>query len=512
MKSNTFARRSFLKVAGVVGAGAASAFHTCAAWAKSGAAKAAAGARPAELADFKGSIITRADPSYLGWLWAMTWYRIKPRDQFPIMFARPTSQEDLSLLMEYANKKDIQMVARSSGHNICNTPLAQDAITVDMSLWDEIGEIDTENRTVWAGPRVLSQPLNQKLFEKGLAFPSAHTGFVTIGGYLLGGGMGWNMPAWGMGCASVLAAEVMLADGRVVIASADENTDLYWAIRGVGPGFFGIILRYKLQLHPAPKIIKNTYFYTLDNLEEAVARYKKLLPESNNRSEILGALGRFNPPGTPPEEETWHWAVNVFSYGDTEEAALEAAKVITESDVGEIAVSNPVVDEPVGYMDLYNQLMTDFYAQFRTTEIAIFTDDPAPVLKYLGETLSAKAIDPRSFGFSVLGSNPTVPEPACYTYKAPHYISCYLMGDTNEDVQHSYALMAEMYEAIKPYIKGYYINEIDLTQFPHMAKDCFSEEKWNKLLAVRDQFDPNKRFVSYLDDWGQNAATQKESA
>ena len=499
MKPNTFARRSFLKLAGLVGAGAIGALQAGAAWAKAGATRLATAARPAELADFKGEIVTRAHPGYLGWLWTMTWYRIKPKKQYPIMFARPTSREDLSVLMAYANAQNVQLVARSSGHNICNTCIVQDAITVDMSMFDEIGEIDTAGRTVWAGPRVLSEPLNRRLFEKGLAFPSAHTGFVTIGGYLLGGGMGWNMPAWGMGCASVLAAEVMLADGRVVIASETENTDLYWALRGVGPGFFGLVLRYKLQLHPAPKIVKNTYFYTLDQLENAVPAYLKLLPASNNRSEVLGALGRFNPPGTPPEKQTWHWAVNIFSYGETEQDALDAAKVFTESDVGKFAVSNPVVNQPVGYMDLYNQLATDFYAQYRTTEVALFTDDPLPVLKRLGEIIPAKALDQRSFGFSVLGSNPTVPEPACYTYKAPHYISWYLMGTTNEDVQQNYALMDEIYAEIKPYIKGYYINEIDFTHFPHMAKECFSEEKWSKLLKVRKQYDPDKRFASYLD-------------
>lgn len=104
--------------------------------------------------------------------------------------------------------------------------------------------------------------------------------------------------------------------------------------------------------------------------------------------------------------------------------------------------------------------------------MALVTDDPAPVLKLLGDKLSTKALDPRSFAFSVLGSNPTVPEPACYTYKAPHYVSWYLMGTSNE---------------------------IDFTHFPNMAKECFSEEKWDKPQDVRKQYDPNKRFATYLD-------------
>lgn len=499
MKSNMLARRSFLKISSLVGAGAFGVLHGGAVLAKVAADKITATLRPAALADFKGEIVTRNDSRYLGWFWAMTWYRIKP-SQLPIMFARPTDKQDLSILMDYANKENIRVVARSSGHNISNPCLAEDAITIDISLFNEIEEIDVAGQTVWAGPGVFSEPLNRQLYDKGLAFPSAHTGFVTIGGYLLGGGMGWNMPAWGMGCGSVLAAEVMLADGRVVVASETKNTDLYWAIRGVGPGFFGLIIRYKLKLHPAPKaIIKNTYFYTLDKLDKAVPAFLELLPASNYRSEVLGAMGKFNPPGTPPDKEVWHWAVNIYSYGATKKEALDAAKVFTDSDIGEFSASNPVKNKLLGYMDLYSELKTDFYSEYRTSEIALFTDDPASVLKVLGAKLSAKAVDPRSFGFSVLDGNPSVPEPSSFTHKAPHYVSWYLIGTTNEDVQKNYALMDELYEELKPYIKGYYINEIDLTHFPDIVRECFSEDKWKKLHAVRKQFDPDKRFVSYLD-------------
>ena len=137
--------------------------------------------------------------------------------------------------------------------------------------------------------------------------------------------------------------------------------------------------------------------------------------------------------------------------------------------------------------------------EYRTSEVALFTDDPTTVLKKLGAKLQAKALDPRSFGFSVLGCNPSVPEPCSFTRKADHYVSWYLIGTTNEDVQKNFALMDELYAELKPYIKGYYINEIDLTHFPHMAQECFSPEKWKKLQAVHQQYDPKKRFSTYLN-------------
>ena len=497
--SRVSVRRRLLELAGWC---AATAALPAQAWAQV-AGKASGGRRlPEGLAGFKGQIVTRRDPRYLGWFWAMSWYRVKP-DRYPALFAQPVDRADLALLMKYAARARLRVVPRSSGHNITAAVLAQDAITVDMSRFDKIESLDTQQQSVWAGPGVTSQPLNELLYAHGYAFPSAHTGFVTIGGFLLGGGMGWNMPQWGMGCGSVLAAEVMLADGSVVTASESEHPELYWAIRGVGPGFFGIVMRYKLRIHRCPVIVKNTYFYTVDKVEAAVAEFVKLLPQSANRTEVLGAMGLFNPPGTPSGQEKWHWAVNLMSYGATPADAQEAARVFTQSAaLKELAAATILQNTPLTYLDLYTQLSTDAYSEFRTTEIALFTDEPAKALSTLGRMLSERAVDARSFGFCVLGTNPTVPEPSCFTYAAPHYLSWYLIGTSNADVARNGALADDLRRALDPYARGYYMNEIDLGRYPELAQKCFAPDKWRKLLAVRKRYDPEHRFVSYLDDAG----------
>ena len=103
MSNHHVFRRTLLKAGGLLGTGTAGLLHLGSALAKTAAGKAGAAARPAALANFKGEIITRSDSRYLGWFWAMSWYRIKP-STFPSMFARPTSREDLALLMAYANQ------------------------------------------------------------------------------------------------------------------------------------------------------------------------------------------------------------------------------------------------------------------------------------------------------------------------------------------------------------------------------------------------------------------------
>ena len=89
------------------------------------------------------------------------------------------------------------------------------------------------------------------LAAHGRMFTGGHCESVGLGGFLLQGGQGWNSRRWGWGCENVVAVDVVTADGELVHADADENADLFWAARGAGPGFFGVVTRFHLRTHPA---------------------------------------------------------------------------------------------------------------------------------------------------------------------------------------------------------------------------------------------------------------------
>ena len=133
---------------------------------------------------------------------------------------------------------------------------------------------------------VLSKKLNGQIFKHGFSFPSAHTGFVTLGGYLLGGGM--EHARLGMACGSVLAAWRWHRPSRTPICTgvARSRSRRFWPHHG----------RQAAARHTTPKILKNAYFFTLDKVEAAVAECLRLLPASKFRTEVLGAMGKVNPP------------------------------------------------------------------------------------------------------------------------------------------------------------------------------------------------------------------------
>lgn len=102
--------------------------------------------------------------------------------------------------------------------------------------------------------------------EKGLSFPVPHCPSVGLSGFTMGGGIGWNYPQrGGVATFSIVGADIVTAEGKLVTASAEQNPDLFWAVRGVGPGFFGVVTRltynctrYQIRSWPAPIFFRLT--------------------------------------------------------------------------------------------------------------------------------------------------------------------------------------------------------------------------------------------------------------
>ncbi len=296
-------RRHFLsRVLALGGVAAVALFHVPASWCRE---------LGAQLGRIKGRIVLRTDPDYAQWWSSMSWYLFKPK-RYPDLIVRAKSDQDIVAALAHARENNLRVTVRSGGHNPARAVLREGGMLLDLSRLRRV-EIDAVARTAWVEPGIHGENLVAKLVEHKLDFPVAHTGIVPIGGYIMGGGLGWDMPERGIACRSILAAEVITANGRKVIASADENSDLWWAIRGCGPGFFGVVTRYKLQLFPLYRMMtKSKYLFALDELPQVCKTLEKVCAEKKDQLEILAVGGRFYPPVKPPAERDLVCAVSVL--------------------------------------------------------------------------------------------------------------------------------------------------------------------------------------------------------
>ena len=204
----------------------------------------------------KGVTIHRGDKGFDAAVLATSFSGRDPGRR-PDIYVQANNTTDVVAAVKRAREEGHKISLCSGGHSWAQNHLRAGGLLLDLSRLNTI-DINAGARTARVGPGCWSVDLDRALKRLGLFFPVAHAPDVCLGGFLLQGGFGWNSRALGLACESVVGLDVVLADGSQVHASSRENTDLYWAARGAGPGFFGVVTAFHLQLHDRPKVTAMT--------------------------------------------------------------------------------------------------------------------------------------------------------------------------------------------------------------------------------------------------------------
>lgn len=198
------------------------------------------------------------------------WNGHKP-ERYPDIIVQVNTEEDVVVAVKHAWREEMKIGVRSGGHSWTASFLRDEGMLIDVSRLNAI-TVDPEAGTATVGPGTHGGDLNGKLQQHGYMFPGGHCPTVGLGGYLLQGGFGWNSRSYGLGCENVMAIDVVLPDGTLVHADANNYSDLYWAARGAGHGFFGVVTKFHLRCHPLPKAIMNSrLWFSKDHLDELIS-------------------------------------------------------------------------------------------------------------------------------------------------------------------------------------------------------------------------------------------------
>jgi FAD/FMN-containing dehydrogenase len=166
----------------------------------------------------------------------------------PLAVVRPTDAADVVAAVAFARDEGVVLSVRSGGHDSLGRSTNDGGLVVDLR---SIADIVVDGDLVTIGGGARWGDVAAALAPHGLALSSGDTKTVGVGGLTLGGGVGWFVRLWGLAIDSLVSAEVVLADGRVVTASAASEPDLFWAIRG-GGGNFGVVTHFTFRAHPLP--------------------------------------------------------------------------------------------------------------------------------------------------------------------------------------------------------------------------------------------------------------------
>ncbi len=229
-------------------------------------------------------------------------------DKRPAKIVRCQNTEDVIAAVKHAVELDLLISIRAGGHNVAGHAVCDNGVMIDLSLMRSV-TVDVENRIASIEGGALWRDVDSATQAHGLATPGGLISDTGVGGLTLSGGIGWLRAKHGLSIDNLVGAEVVTANGDLIHASAEENADLLWALKG-GGGNFGVVVRFEFALHPiGPEVMFAAPIYAVEDGPGPIRAWRDFLAK---HSDVVGSLCEFSVAGGEdfPEE---HWGKPVYT-------------------------------------------------------------------------------------------------------------------------------------------------------------------------------------------------------
>ncbi|MBZ5516440.1 MAG: FAD-binding oxidoreductase, partial [Acidobacteriia bacterium] len=240
---------------------------------------------------FRGQILTPSDEGYEA---ARKVYN-GMIDKRPGAIARCVDVADVIAAVRAAREQDVLVAIRGGGHNAGGLGICDDGLVIDLSRMRGV-RVNPAARTVRAEGGCTGAAVDHPTHAFGMATPTGTVSTTGIAGLTLGGGIGHLSRAYGLTIDNLLAVDVVLADGNFVTASAEENPDLFWAVRG-GGGNFGVVTSFKFRLHPVKMVSAGPTFWPVDQTPQVMKAYREFITQAPE--DVSGFFAFLHVPPVP---------------------------------------------------------------------------------------------------------------------------------------------------------------------------------------------------------------------
>lgn len=300
---------------------------------------------------FEGAVLWKGDPGYEAARQAAVWNVRKP-ERFPDVIVQARGDADVVAAVRLANERGLRVKARAGGHAWSGSSV-RSGMLIDLSRMNQVA-YDADTGIASVQPGVNGRDLNGLLAPHELFFPSGHCPSVGLGGFLLQGGWGWNSRAIGPACMSIAGVDVVTAAGELIHADAQHNADFWWAARGAGGGYFGVVTRFHVRCHPRPTATyTRTDVYALEQIDELLAWALEFEPTQPPEFEfaILGTTPTLPDGRTVHDGTALMVMCQALMYSDDDARAALAR--LDECPVADRALHREPT-RPVSFTELYD--------------------------------------------------------------------------------------------------------------------------------------------------------------
>ncbi len=407
-------------------------------------------------------------------------------DQQPLAVVLPENADDVVATVQLAGQHGLAIAFNAGGHNAGTIDWDDPTLLLKTERMRGI-EIDPVGRTARVQAGVLAKPLALAAGEHDLAFLSGTSADVGVVGYSLGGGLSWLGRQHGLACNSIVAADVVLADGRVVHADADDEPDLFWAIRG-GGGNVAAVTALEFQLVPLTQVYAGALFWPIERATEILSAWRRWIDDLPETCQSLGRMLQLpDAPFLPEHLRGRSFVLIEAAFTGSEADGVELLRPIRalepEFDAfrmmppSDLSLVNMDPDQPVPY-DGDGTLLDVFPVEAIDALVETFVGSPLLHLevRQLGGALAASSPD-----HGVLDA---IEQPfVLFTFGLAFDPG--MLGEVQESAQ-------RVLEAMAPWDSGRrYLNFTETRVDP---RTIYPEATFDRLLAVKERYDPNDMF------------------
>lgn len=413
-------------------------------------------------------------------------------DRRPGMIVRCAGAADVRRSVAFARDNKLLLAIRGGGHNIAGNALCEGGLVIDLSQMKSI-RIDPDARRAYVEGGATLADFDHEAQAYGLATPLGINSTTGVAGLTLGGGFGWLSRKYGLTVDNLISAEIITANAERIRASASENPDLFWAIRG-GGGNFGVATMFEFQLHPVgPEIVAGLIVFPFDQARKVLTQYRDFVNNSPDDLSVWAVLRQAPPlPFLPPDIHGKEVVVLAICSTTKTEDALGAIEPLRS--FGQACGEHVGVQPYAGWQKAFDPLLTPGARNYwKSHNFAALNDGAIDTLiQYTRKLPSSQS----EIFLGLLGgqTNRAAPDATAY----PHRDVLFAMNvhtrwtDPAEDKK-CITWAREFFAASAPYAAGsVYINFLTQDESERISEAY--GKNYDRLVDVKNKYDPGNLF------------------
>ncbi|MCK5449228.1 MAG: FAD-binding oxidoreductase, partial [Gemmatimonadetes bacterium] len=405
-------------------------------------------------------------------------------DRKPALSARCSGVADVITAVKFASDRGLRLAVRGAGHNIAGSAVCDDGLLIDLSAWKAV-HVDPDAKVARVQPGATLGDLDHETQAFGLATPTGINSTTGIAGLTLGGGMGWLSRKYGLTIDNLRSVDIVTADGKFQRASAKENADLFWAIRG-GGGNFGVATNFEFQLHPMQRqVVGGQIMFPIEKARDVLTLFADFSLEAPDELSIGFSMA------LPPEGADGVAGFSVCYSGPEDEAERVLAPIRK--------LGTPVFDgiEAMDYVALQRSGDTDDpRARGSYLKSGFLSEMPAGLISAIVEGFEGDPGRSTAVFFQQSGGaiGRVANDATAFSHRDASGNLLAAVGwrhgdDTSEHIRWIKGYWARL----EPFTRGFYTNDLEVDHGA-AAVNANYRENYARLVTIKNKYDPGNLF------------------